>query len=298
MSLPPLYKYLSVDGARKTLDNRTFRFAEPRSFNDLEDMTAASVFPEDINTALKRLSEGFADVIGKHRNDTPTCDPKTAVTLTQLQALFRARPDQMAAVATEIRNGALAKAFDVPSMRAKTDQFVKETNDFLQNYRVFCVTTNKNSDTMWKRYAEQDKGIVLRIVPNTKKASKFELFRPVVYHKKRPAIFDSTLGFLEQRWFGDQEKFAKDTLKNIIHTKTLQWKEECEYRLAIPLREGEKPYDALNYHPEEITELYLGSAITEEDQNYFIAKAKGHNPDIQVFKMSRGANGNISFTQI
>jgi len=298
MSLPPLYKYLNVDGARKTLDNRTFRFAEPSSFNDLEDMTVASVFPEDIDTALKRLSEGFADVIGKHRDDTPTCDAKTAATLAQLQALFKARPDQMATVVAEIKKGALAKAFDVASMRAIADQFVNETNDFLQDYRVLCVTTNKNSDAMWKRYAEQDKGIVLRIVPNTKKASNFELFRPVVYQEKRPAIFDSTLGFLEQRWFGDQEKFAKDTLGKIIQTKTFQWKDECEYRLAIPLGEDEEPYDTLNYHPEEITELYLGAAITEEDKKYFVAKARGHNPNIRVFRMSRDAKGNISFTPI
>ena len=228
MSLPPLYKYLNVDGARKTLDNRTFRFAEPSSFNDLEDMTVASVFPEDIDTALKRLSEGFADVIGKHRDDTPTCDAKTAATLAQLQALFKARPDQMATVVAEIKKGALAKAFDVASMRAIADQFVNETNDFLQDYRVLCVTTNKNSDAMWKRYAEQDKGIVLRIVPNTKKASNFELFRPVVYqsgrrYSIRPSAFWSNAGLVIRksspriRWGRSfrQKRFSGRTSANI-----------------------------------------------------------------------------------
>jgi hypothetical protein len=186
MSLPPLYKYLNVDGAKKTLDNRTFRFAKPSSFNDLEDMTVASVFPEDTETALHRLSGGFTDVIVKHKDDRPTCGPKMAATLVELQALFKARPDRATDVTAEIKKGALAKTFDMPSMMALANQFVKETNDFLQNYRVLCVTTNNDSHTMWKGYAEQDKNIVLRIEPNTKKASKFELFRPVVYGEKRP----------------------------------------------------------------------------------------------------------------
>jgi hypothetical protein len=39
MTLPPLYKYLDVNGAKLTLGNRTFRHANPCSFKDLEDMT-------------------------------------------------------------------------------------------------------------------------------------------------------------------------------------------------------------------------------------------------------------------
>jgi hypothetical protein len=35
MALPPLYKYLRVDGAKKTLGTNTFRHAKPSSFNDI-----------------------------------------------------------------------------------------------------------------------------------------------------------------------------------------------------------------------------------------------------------------------
>ena len=41
MALPPLYKYLSVEGAKKTLGNNAFRHAKPSSFNDIEDPTVA-----------------------------------------------------------------------------------------------------------------------------------------------------------------------------------------------------------------------------------------------------------------
>ena len=35
----------------------------------------------------------------------------------------------------------------------------------------------------------------------------------------------------------------------------LDWGHEREYRLAIPMRQGELPWNSLAYHPEEITKL-------------------------------------------
>ena len=52
MALPPLYKYLNVDGAKKTLGNKCFRFAKPSEYDDLEDMTAQSLFPDELEAAL------------------------------------------------------------------------------------------------------------------------------------------------------------------------------------------------------------------------------------------------------
>ena len=143
MTLPPLYKYLDDKGARLTLDNKTFRHAKPSDFKDVEDMTVQSIFPEETEVALKRLADGFADVILDHMNDVPTCGPKMAATITQLQAMFRANPGAAAVVAADIKKGALAKAFDEEAMRARAEAFVKETNEFMQNYRVLCVTTNR-----------------------------------------------------------------------------------------------------------------------------------------------------------
>jgi hypothetical protein len=47
MALPPLYKYLNVEGAKLTLGNRTLKHAKPSDFNDTEDLTIQSIFPED-----------------------------------------------------------------------------------------------------------------------------------------------------------------------------------------------------------------------------------------------------------
>jgi Protein of unknown function (DUF2971) len=295
MALPPLYKYLDVQGAKLTLGNNTFRHAKPSEFNDIEDMTIQSIFPEDIEIALKRLSEGFIDVILKHINDPLTCGSKMAGTVAQLRTMFRARPQAAAAVKEEIKKGALAKLFNPDALRSFSEAFVGEINELLQRYRVLCVTTQKKSEKMWSTYAGNHKGIVLRIEPNVAKASKFELFRPVSYHEKRPPLYNDTLGFLEDRLFGNQGERATESLRKIIYSKTLKWQDECEYRLAISLGEDEEPYETLRYYPEEITELYLGLAMDEKDKKDIVGKAQALNPNIAIFQAKRNAKGIIVF---
>jgi hypothetical protein len=63
MPLPPLYKYLDVQGALLTLGNRTFKHARPSDFNDTEDVTVQSIFPEETEVALTKVARGFIDVI-------------------------------------------------------------------------------------------------------------------------------------------------------------------------------------------------------------------------------------------
>lgn len=114
MTLPPLYKYLDVDGAKLTLGNRTFRHAKPATFKDLEDMTVQSVFPEDVETALVKLSEGCVDVVVENIDATPTCSPKLARTVKELQTVLKADPGQVEALKKQMKESGV---FDVEPMR-------------------------------------------------------------------------------------------------------------------------------------------------------------------------------------
>jgi hypothetical protein len=42
-------------------------------FNDLEDLTIRSLFPEDDETALAIIENGFTDLLLKHVDDAPSC---------------------------------------------------------------------------------------------------------------------------------------------------------------------------------------------------------------------------------
>ena len=48
-------------------------------------------------------------------------------------------------------------------MRERSKAYIKEINQFMQDYRVFCVSAHRDSEKMWYGYAENHKGIMLRI---------------------------------------------------------------------------------------------------------------------------------------
>src|SRR6185312_3948645 len=259
MTLPPLYKYLDVRGAKLTLGNGMFKHSKPSDFNDVEDLTIQSIFPEETEIALKTLENGFTDVILQHLNDPPTCSSPMKEKLVIIQHVYRTNPKAAEIVKAERNKESTKPIYDVTYMRQRSTDFIKEINEFMQDYRVLCVSTHKDSNKMWSEYAEEHKGVAVRIEPNVAKDSKFTLFKPVEYRETRPPLFDDTLDFIAGALFGDQEERRRAMLEKIVYAKTLSWEHEGEYRLAIPLRQGEPSWNLLRFHPEEITELYLGA---------------------------------------
>ena len=236
MALPRIYKYLDVQGATLTLGNRKFKHAKPSDFNDTEDLTIQSIFPEDVEVALTNLANGFTDVIVKHVNDPPTCSLQLRDKVALIQCVYRKNPKAAEAVKEQIRKDPTSKVFDVEHMRARSYVHIQEINQHMQGFRVLCATTSKDSERIWARYAQDHQGIVLRIQPNVAKDSKFQLFRPVQYRASRPPLYDDTLSFLEGSLFGDQLAKIREIMDKIIYWKTLDWEYESEYRLRIVAR--------------------------------------------------------------
>ncbi len=144
---------------------------------------------------------------------------------------------------------------------------------------------------MWSEYADRHAGVMIRIEPNLAKDSKFKLFRPVVYRETRPPLYQDTLEFIADSLFGDLQTRVRLIVDNITYTKTLNWAHENEYRLAIPLRPNEDPWNTLPYEPEEITELYLGRAMVKTDIGCVIGFAKAINPNVAIFRPRPGPDG-------
>ena len=108
-----------------------------------------------------------------------------------------------------------------------------------------------------------------------------------MYREARPPLYDDTLEFLAGSFFGNQEERRRAMLDKIIYAKTMKWHHEGEYRLVIAVAQGEKEWCTLPYHPDEITELHLGRAMTDAGKDDIVAKAKALNPNISIFKRER-----------
>jgi hypothetical protein len=185
--------------------------------------------------------------------------------------------------------------FDIDHMRSISEEVIQQINAMMQATRILCVTTQINSEKMWTQYAENHEGIALRIEPSLEKDSKFQRFRPVSYREKRPPLFESADEFIAGAFWGNREARLREKNDKIICTKTLNWAHEREYRSANPLRKNEEPWDTVPYHPEEITELYLGLEMEEANAGRVISMALAINPKIAIYKVKRTPDGILGF---
>jgi hypothetical protein len=150
---PPLYKYLNVEGARLTLGNRCFKHAKPSTFNDTEDLTIHSLFPEDDETALALIENNFTDILLKHVDEAPTClNERMRRQITLILAAFKADPD--AARLIKEAKKEIPSVFNLERMKQRHRDFVADINTFMQGFRILCVSSRKDSERMWDRYAE------------------------------------------------------------------------------------------------------------------------------------------------
>jgi hypothetical protein len=62
--------------------------------------------------------------------------------------------------------------------------------------------------------------------------------------------------------------------------------------------QDEQPWDTLPYHPEEITELFLGLALDNADLGEICSTARAVNPLIAVFQAKRSKDGKIDFDRV
>ncbi len=291
---PRLYKYLDVNGALLTLRNRNFKHAKPSDFNDKADLTIESLFPEADEAALAAIIANLPEIIIKNIDRPPTClneEMRNKVAL--IQSLYRQHPGAAERVKAEAKKLAVSEVYNLEQMKERGLGYIKEINDFLQSFRILCVSEKYNSMKMWDVYAQQHEGIVLRILPNLQKDSKFTQFRAVKYQEKRPPFYGDAASFLEGGLFEDQNERAKMLLNNVIYTKTLEWVHEQEQRLAIPILDGAE-WSLMPFHPEEISESSLGAKMNSDVRREIISLAKALNPEITIFQAVKGAT-EISF---
>ena len=140
------------------------------------------------------MENNFTDILVKHLDDVPSClNEKMRQQIAILQAAFKANPNAVAII-KEAKKG-LPSVFNLQHMKQRHMDFAAEINAFMQGYRILCVSSRKDSERMWQRYAQGHTGVVLKISPNIDKNSKYQLFRPVTYQAKRPTLYESAERF-------------------------------------------------------------------------------------------------------
>ena len=289
-----LYKYLDVSGALLTLRNRNFKHSKPSDFNDQTDMTIERVFPGADEVALTAMWDNLTNVIVNNIDTAPSClDGALREMIVQIQDAFKQFPEKIEFIKAEAKKISVTEMYDLDLMKDRAVAFINETNDLLQDFRILCVSEKPDSMRMWCKYAQAHEGIAIRILPNVQKDSKYALFRPVKYQEQRPPLYDDPVSFLESGLFDDQKERTKLILDKIVYAKTSEWAYEKEWRLVIPIVDG-NDWNVMPYHAEEISEVLLGAKINHDVKREIVTLAKAINPDVAIFQAVKGST-EVSF---
>lgn len=289
------YKYLDPKGAKLTLQNGTFRHARPSDFSDDMDMSIEKLFPVPVELASERILEGIVGVIVENIGRVPTVQNAEFRTIVlAVQNAIKLEPGL-----EDVLQASLKSELDEDFLKnlQVIESSLDEINQFLDSHRVFCVTDNNSSMRMWEEYSANHTGIVLKISPSLAKDSKFSRFQKVRYSKSPATLFEDAGLFVRDTLFGGVDDRNRKTLDRIIYTKTLSYEFEQEYRLVIPAPLGET-VDTMPYHPEEITELYLGAKMDESMRTDVIELAVKRNPAIHMFQSEFNSEGKLSFFEL
>ncbi len=284
--VPRLSKYVSAEGAIKTLENKTLRWGIPDSFNDpfefknpfaygfgWDEMTEVALReyahiltqPEEPN-----LADGnqIAPKIKERRKECKGKDPKEVLEL--LRPRIRPLVQQL-----------------------KEDAVHDEENwrEDKKTFLVLCLSTVHNHILMWSHYAESHRGAVFEFRPiiYLNNATLFDtrtLFaHPVVYSLEVPvaATLEEYVGYLT----GQKPKpDTSNAFQKSVYTKSSVWAYENEWRVLDKKRPGEEgSFVFREFNPQELVTVYLGCGMLPEDRRRIIDILAGWGTTVSLFQM-------------
>lgn len=150
------------------------------------------------------------------------------------------------------------------------DQFDKISyKQICTDFGIYCLTPNENNLLMWSYYSNSHKGFCIGY--NTSYLVKCGLFGmggQVIYDDNFPKL----PLFLTENDF---------PFLNILFTKWNIWNHENEYRLIHKYSRGK----VFQLPQEAISEVVLGSQLSDEEQLKYYSKIIEHLPDVRIYQI-------------
>jgi hypothetical protein len=281
-----LFKYLGIEGAKKTISTNSFKLSVPSTFNDPFDVRLDEILGLDYaQFAEQQKAELFNVLAGKLPDGTLRESEMGRKALVINKMLQSATPDQLAAIRSQLMATPLDQLYDLQSLKAAGDTLLATLKDSMSRYGVLCLAARNDSVLMWSHYAQHHEGAVLEFSPDVARDSALLASRPVQYQLQRPLVYRTPGDLVRRALLMSSEQSANEIVGELIYTKSVEWEYEHEYRLAIPnfVAAGAKSA-LLEFWPSELVAVYLGCRIKEADKQELKAAAQSLNTKVEVYE--------------
>lgn len=287
------YKYMSVETTLKVISNQSLRWSSPLNFNDPFDHQIGFAFDFGGPEIGRAICQEMERIVFEGKSEFK--EPSLLVRLSlPLQSIADRLPRDTVLENFEEAAQEIADTFPHHVERLRT-----AIQEQLTHSRVLCVSETNNNVVMWSHYAEEHRGVVLKLRCIDELDNTLLAARRVNYSRQFPR-FPSLNQYV--RHLTGEEPFDLVALSwDVAFTKHEDWAYEKEWRVHMPLL-NEPPgdgYTLLQEHSSVFGSVYLGCRISDEDRSRVLAAVEKYIPHAQVFQAKRSVTSfDLTFEEI
>lgn len=280
-----LYKYSTIETARKILNNGTFRYSSPITFNDPFDIQTELHFPFNI--------EQLPEIILARMNELVTDDLDVGVdpydSWGEIIIFLRKKYLQGDYTLSNLKEYVIPLLDYLCNIIEQTRaQYNEEWKKDRKKVKIFCLSEKYQDILMWSHYANYHTGVCFKLKVMPDKENTICAARKVNYNTKPPTFFtvedwvDSVL--LNKKIDVGEIYMEYPLIKYNI------WEYEAEWRVWAPFDQSQdENYLDMPIHKDEIESIYIGSKADLELSKEIIqlGKNRGVANFFQCFRDSK-----------
>lgn len=278
-----VFKYTDILTAKKILEDGTIKFSTPKNLNDLFDISKVKIFGYDPLSEESKLAhiKELHDILFS-KNELPNFNQhsEAAQILNYVHKHLRVQNNEKREKLRELLCTELDK--DILSnerIEAVIGDAKNALNKSFESSSVFCGTRTYDNMALWAYYAEENKGVVFKFVPNIAKDSILRKLKEVNYSDQKPTMYKTPKDFINGGLFQDTEEVLSQFVDEHTLTKGLDWRHENEIRVHT------YDYDIHHYHDDELYSIFLGYKMDSETKAKFSKLAISRNPIVKIYEM-------------
>lgn len=255
------YKYVSSEVAKIILVNKTLRWSSPLLFDDPFDVTrvlAADIKPSEIQECL---IDRLIDLIQNNVELPSELKPQLRFIIETVRK--SGRNDVKEEIINSFHDSKNEPITESPAL----DELREMWKNMAPTFRILCFSARNDIASMWDRYANKYRGVVLEFSCLKELDSSWFMAEPVQY---RPSFLDKA------GWGGlstlNQKAATEYIFNESCYTKTPDWSYQEEWRVISfeKTRENGK-YSDYKFNPKELSAVYLGPEISAKDREIILA---------------------------
>ncbi len=262
----------------KALTNSSLKWSSPKLFNDPFDHRLRFVFPFNKDDLIRELCITIEKIVYGDEINIITPTPLSSGLLRIRSIRDQFPKDKF----LDFMNAGAIETADKLSIVQDKMNFLYQ--DYLINSRILCVSETIDNIVMWSHYANEHRGVVLRLqcideIDNTLLAA-----RKVTYQTDFPSYLNIESYIRHQT--GEDPRDIVEMLHELPFIKHSDWGYEKEWRVFYPFihepqRDGS---DLWTENRRVFGAAFLGCRMESIDESRVLQTIDTHMPHMEVFK--------------